>query len=83
MELCDGAIILACSLLRPGGSLVMKFFTGKEDQLLTKRMNFMFEKTYRMKPDACRLESREMYIVGRRFRREFTPTEVFSVGEVV
>lgn len=78
MELCDGAIVLACSLLCPGGSLVMKFYTGKEDQLLAKRMQFMFEKVYRMKPDACRLESREMYIIGRRLRDEFTPQQVFS-----
>lgn len=64
MELCDGAMILSSQLLKKGGSLVMKFYTGKEEQLLLERMQSLFEKVYRTKPEACRDELREMYIVG-------------------
>jgi 21S rRNA (uridine2791-2'-O)-methyltransferase len=64
MDLCDGAIILSHTLLKDGGTLVMKFFTGKEDTLLLNKMKKMFKYVYRMKPHACRNESREMYIIG-------------------
>lgn len=78
MDLCDGAIIMACLLLKPGGSLVMKFYTGKEDSLLLKKMQTMFEKVYRMKPDACRNELREMYIIGTKKRAEIHTRDIFT-----
>ncbi|ABN64775.2 Mitochondrial rRNA Methyltransferase [Scheffersomyces stipitis CBS 6054] len=77
MDLCDGAIILACEVLKEGGSLVMKFYTGKEDQVLQERMRLLFEKVYRFKPQACRNESREMYIIGVGKKRDICVEEVF------
>ncbi|ODV79689.1 23S ribosomal RNA methyltransferase [Suhomyces tanzawaensis NRRL Y-17324] len=77
MDLCDGAMILSCHLLKEGGSLVMKFYTGKEDQVLLKKMQKMFKKVYRMKPDACRDELREMYIIGVR-KNQLTVQELFG-----
>lgn len=77
MELCDGAIILSCNLLRAGGSLVMKFYTGKEDQLLLEKMTRMFDKVFRMKPEACRGELREMYMIGVKRKDNITVKDVF------
>lgn len=64
MELCDGALFLACNLLRKNGNLVVKFYTGKEDIILKQRLDRIFQKVYRMKPSACRDESREMYFIA-------------------
>ncbi|KAK6454649.1 mitochondrial rRNA methyltransferase [Scheffersomyces xylosifermentans] len=77
MDLCDGAIILSCELLKPGGSLVMKFFTGKEDQVLLEKMKTLFEKVYRFKPQACRNESREMYVLGMKRRAHIQVNDIF------
>lgn len=63
MDLCSGVIILACDLLNKNGNLVMKFFSGGEDQILQKRLQKMFHKVHRFKPDACRAELRELYFV--------------------
>lgn len=68
MDLCDGVLLLACNLLRKNGSVVMKFYTGKEDQLLQKKLERVFHKVAKMKPEACRAELREMYFVGLRKR---------------
>lgn len=64
MDLCDGAIILSCSLLKKKGSLVMKYYSGREDQLLLEKLQKMFHKVYRMKPEACRNELKELYFIG-------------------
>lgn len=64
MDLCDAAIILSYNLLTENGNLVMKFFTGKEDELLMVKLQKMFKNVYRMKPSACRNESREMYVIA-------------------
>lgn len=66
MELCDGALILACALLNTNGSIVMKFYTGKEDGILKEKLCKMFHKVFKMKPLACRDELREMYYIGLR-----------------
>lgn len=66
MELCDATLILANTLLKKNGKLVMKFYTGKEDGLLMDKMKKMFARVARFKPKACRQESREMYVVGLR-----------------
>lgn len=68
MDLCDGVLILACELLNQNGSLVMKFYSGAEDPLLQSRLQKMFHKVYRCKPDACRAELRELYFVCLRRR---------------
>lgn len=70
MELCDGALILASTLLSQNGSIVMKFYTGKEDMLLKQKLEKMFQKVYKMKPAACRNELREMYYIGLKRRKD-------------
>lgn len=68
MDLCDGVLILASRLLKKDGNLVVKFYTGKEDQFLQKKLESLFVKVHKMKPEACRAELREMYFVGLRKR---------------
>lgn len=68
MDLCDGVLILASRLLRKDGNLVVKFYTGKEDQFLQRKLERLFVKVHKMKPEACRAELREMYFVGLRKR---------------
>lgn len=65
MELCEGALILAANCLKKKGTLVMKFYTGREDKQLEEKCRAMFKKVNRAKPSACRPELREMYLVCR------------------
>jgi len=79
MELCDGALILASALLNKNGSMVMKFYTGKEDGLLKDKLQKMFHKVFKMKPSACRDELREMYYIGvRKKNLKIDISELFS-----
>lgn len=79
MDLCDGVLILACRLLKKNGNLVMKFYTGKEDQILQKKLEKVFARVQKMKPEACRAELREMYFVGLRKRLDdISIEEVFE-----
>lgn len=64
MDLCAQTVDLAKQLLRPSGALVMKFYTGKEENLLEENLRSMFSKVHRFKPAACRKELKEMYFVG-------------------
>lgn len=75
MELCDGVLILALSMLQKGGNLVMKFYTGKEDQLLQKRLEKVFLRVHKMKPTACRAELREMYFVCLKKKKDKVAVE--------
>ncbi|KAL6942412.1 2' O-ribose methyltransferase [Hanseniaspora vineae] len=78
IDLCDAALIAACDLLKPGGNFICKFYTGKEDALLEKRFRKVFHKVLRYKPQACRDESKETYMIGMRKRQNVNKVDVFS-----
>ncbi|RLV90546.1 rRNA methyltransferase 2 mitochondrial [Spathaspora sp. JA1] len=83
MDLCTGAIILANNLLAPGGSLTMKYFSGKQDKLLKQSMEIMFNRVHLMVPKASRDESRELYIIGlNRKANDLTLDDVFPNGAI-
>lgn len=63
MDLCDAVLILQCKLLKKNGKLLMKFYTGKEENLMQEKLFKVFNKVYKMKPSACRSELREMYFI--------------------
>lgn len=65
MDLCDGALVLTAALLEEDGSLVMKYFTGLEEEMLVSKMEKYFKKVHRFKPKSSRPELKEMYIVGK------------------
>lgn len=78
MDLCDGVLLLALDLLRKDGTLVMKFYMGEGEQELHRRLDKVFRRVYRFKPQASRAESREMYFVALKKRASVVdPLEVF------
>lgn len=81
MDLCDGVLLLACNLLRKNGSLIMKFYTGKEDRLLQQKLEKTFHRVHKMKPKACRAELREMYFIALKKRANaISPEELLSAN---
>lgn len=80
MDLCDAALILAIDLLRPGGSFVIKFFTGVEDGLLETRLEKSFNVVHRYKPKATRDESKECYFVCLNKKKDVDKRDVFKIS---
>lgn len=66
--LCELALELALSVLKPGGNMVVKVFHGEGFDEFLKACRQSFTKVVSRKPDASRNRSREVYLVaqGRR-----------------
>jgi 23S rRNA (uridine2552-2'-O)-methyltransferase len=62
--LSEDVFSYAETALDKGGSLVIKFFQGSATNELLKRMKSLFTKAQTYKPEACRNESFETYLVG-------------------
>lgn len=77
MDLCDGALILAVNLLKSGGCLVLKYYTGREEELLVHKMKMLFKSVYRFKPKSSRQELREMYILGKNKLSKTLMSDIF------
>ncbi len=60
MEFCDRA-------LRPGGTLLTKLFEDGTATGIRREMGLRFDRTFTVKPDASRAESREFYLLGKGF----------------
>lgn len=54
--------------LRPKGKLVCKVFQSEETYGLNKSLSKMFQQFYRMKPQASRQQSRELFFIGLGFK---------------
>ncbi|MDQ7013909.1 MAG: RlmE family RNA methyltransferase [Planctomycetota bacterium] len=67
-RLCRSVLKLLPDLLRPGGHLVMKILEGQEYPLVLRETQRMFDHAKGFKPNASRDVSREMFIVGKRFK---------------
>lgn len=63
-ELCRMALNLSEKLLKPQGHLVMKIFEGPDAQKLVNDVKTKFKKVDRLKPQAVRKGSFEIYIVA-------------------
>jgi 23S rRNA (uridine2552-2'-O)-methyltransferase len=50
-------------ILKPKSSLLVKIFSGKDENILIKNAKDFFKKIERIKPDSSRKESREMYLL--------------------
>ncbi len=68
--LCELAIELADRVLRQGGMLVMKAFHGEGFDDLIRDVRPRFDRLVTRKPEASRSQSREVYLVGRGYRRQ-------------
>lgn len=51
-------------VLVPGGNFVVKIFQGGGEQLIMKKMRNVFSSVKAFKPEACRQESFETYLIG-------------------
>lgn len=56
--------------LAPGGHLAVKIFQGGEEQLLLRELRLQFAQARAFKPQACRSESFETYLIGLGYRAE-------------
>ena len=70
--LTELALEFACSTLRPGGALVMKCFEGSGVDELREEIRNNFKQLNNFKPKASRGKSREMYVLGRKFKGRST-----------
>jgi len=64
LALCERVIEIANKFLVRGGSVVMKFFQGSEQQKFLQTLGTLFHKIRLCKPEASRSESCEVYIVA-------------------
>ncbi|MCX7775914.1 MAG: RlmE family RNA methyltransferase [Rectinemataceae bacterium] len=67
-ELVEAVLHLALEVLAPGGALVMKIFQGGEEKRLLAELRQHFAQARGFKPEACRAESFETYLVATGFR---------------
>ena len=58
-------INLSKVILKPKSSLLVKIFSGKDENILIKNAKDSFKIIERIKPDSSRKESREMYLLCR------------------
>jgi len=66
----EAVIDYAEASLSPGGALVAKIFQGGAEAALLKRLRERFAQAKGFKPEACRSESFETYLVATGFGRE-------------
>ncbi|MCR4790723.1 MAG: RlmE family RNA methyltransferase [Treponemataceae bacterium] len=62
--LVELAIFYAQEMLLPGGNFVVKIFQGGDQQKYLKQLRELFENAKGFKPEACRNESFETYLIG-------------------
>ena len=67
LELCRHALALAEKLLRRGGNFACKIFCGPETEDFRRETAGFFRTVRLRKPEACRAESFEAYVVGLGF----------------
>ena len=63
-ELSEAVIDYAQASLAAGGNMTVKIFQGGESAELLKRMKSLFETAKTFKPQACRGDSMETYLIG-------------------
>ena len=63
-NLCQAALSIAQTLLRPGGSFVCKIFQGEGFKEFSDSVRSIFRSHKIFKPQASRKASKEIYIIG-------------------
>jgi 23S rRNA (uridine2552-2'-O)-methyltransferase len=69
MYLAELALAFATKVLKPGGDFVVKVFHGEGFDDYVREARRWFVRVRARKPQASRGDSREVYLVGREFRR--------------
>ncbi len=87
VHLAQQAFELACELLAPGGDLAVKVFDGRDLEWLESTIEPEFEYVRRVRPDASRDASSELYLVGKGYLTapvrvgEELDVEIVDVGD--
>ena len=69
MDLCHTALACARSLLRPGGTLLVKVFMGDTYQTFLTELRTAFATVKTVRPDATRKGSAETYVLASGLRK--------------
>jgi 23S rRNA (uridine2552-2'-O)-methyltransferase len=69
-QLCSAALAIAAAVLAEGGSFVCKIFQGGDFEDFVRSVRLLFDKVKIFKPQSCRKESKEIYIIGTGKKRE-------------
>ncbi len=64
-SLVEEVILLSDSILKAGGSLIVKVFQGGDEKILFDMMKERFSSVKAFKPDACKSVSFETYFIGK------------------
>ena len=67
LELCEAALSVAVTRLKPGGAFVVKIFQGPDFQAYQKGLRLIFDKVRVVKPKSSRPESKEIFFVATGF----------------
>ena len=63
-DLAEVAFFYAQAMLKTGGGFAVKIFQGADARTLTEKMKKTFSTARSFKPEACRSESFETYLIG-------------------
>lgn len=64
LALCEAALELTETLLRPGGSFCCKIFTGEDSERFSRSVASQFKVSRIFRPQSTRKASKEIYIIG-------------------
>ena len=67
INLAEEALMLCETVLRPGGSFLVKLFQGEGFEAFVDTARTQFQKVRLIKPKASRPESREIYLLARNY----------------
>ena len=67
IELCEATLGFVREFLQPGGSLLIKLFQFSETDAMVDEVSRQFRDIWRRKPPASRSQSREFYVVAKRY----------------
>lgn len=70
MELVRSALKVACRLLRPGGTFLVKTFMAEEINTLSSELKGQFRSLQRTRPESSRKGSSEIYLCAQGFHPE-------------
>jgi 23S rRNA (uridine2552-2'-O)-methyltransferase len=68
MAFAEDALALASEILRPGGDFLVKLFQGEGFEAYVRGVRLAFSRVRLIKPAASRPESRENYLLARKYR---------------
>jgi 23S rRNA (uridine2552-2'-O)-methyltransferase len=69
-HLCRAALSIAAAALAEGGSFVCKIFQGGDFEEFVRSVRSEFDNIKIFKPQSCRKESKEIYIIGTGKKKE-------------